>query len=322
MVTDEERGLSAYWPVIDGHADTVVQAKKEGRSFFHYSTRGHLDLPRLRQAGIDLQVLAICAGKRQNPYRWVEKLLDSWEEEYQSSPDRPIWIKSPGDFLRWEREKGTGVILGLEGAEPLEESLDNLEKLYARGIRILSLTWNHPNSFACGSGCRNDSGLTSLGREVIRLAEKLGMLLDLSHLAPKSFREAIFFSRQPAFVSHANIYDLCPHPRNLTAEQVRAVAAKEGVIGLTFYPDFISKDPMPGCAEWLFHLEYLLQRAGADHIALGGDFDGIEKTLHDLQEVRDLPYLVGMMVAEGLEEKTVAKVLGGNLYALFKKVFT
>ena len=206
----------------------------------------------------------------------LKNSLDSWEEEYQSSPDRPIWIKSPGDFLRWEQEKGTGVILGLEGAEPLEESLDNLEKLYARGIRILSLTWNHPNSFACGSGCRNDSGLTSLGREAIRLMEKLGMLLDLSHLAPKSFREAIF--QQATGVCFP-----CQYLRSVPASPEfdrrtgKGGCGKEGVIGLTFYPDFISKDPMPGCAEWLFHLEYLLQRAGADHIALGGDFDRIEK---------------------------------------------
>ncbi|NLY89037.1 MAG: hypothetical protein GX085_05390 [Firmicutes bacterium] len=313
--------LSSYWPIIDGHADTIVQAEKEGRSFFRYSTRGHLDLPRLRQAGIDLQVLAICAEKRKNPYHWVNKLLDSWEREYQSAPNRPIWIKSPGDFARWEQERATGVILGLEGAEPLEDRLDNLEKLYARGIRIFSLTWNYRNSFACGSGCHHDSGLTLLGREAIRLAEKLGVLLDLSHLAPRSFREAIFFSRQPAFVSHANIYDLCPHPRNLTAEQIRAVVEKEGVIGLTFYPDFISKKAMPGCAEWLLHVKYLLQKAGADYIAMGGDFDGIEKTLFDLQEVRELPYLMNMMVSEGLAPKTIAKVAGGNLYALFKRVF-
>ena len=316
--------LSSYWPVIDGHADTLVQAEKEGRSFFRYSTRGHLDLPRLRQAGIDLQVLAICAGKRQDPYCWAERLLAFWEREYQSLPPhaRPIWIKNAGDFLRWEREKGIGVMLGLEGAEPLEENLDNLEKLYARGIRILSLTWNHPNAFASGSSSQNDYGLTPLGKEAIRLAEKLGVLLDLSHLAPTSFREAIFFSRQPAFVSHANIYDLCPHPRNLTAEQIKAVVEKEGVIGLTFYPDFISKKERPGCAEWLSHLRYLLQEAGVDYIALGGDFDGIEKTLFDLREVRDLPHLVSMMAAEGLTRETIAKVLGGNLHALFKKAFT
>jgi membrane dipeptidase len=316
--------LSSYWPVIDGHADTLVQTGEEGRSFFCYSTRGHLDLPRLRQTGVDLQVLAICAGKRQHPHAWVEEILDSWEREYQSLPlpARPVWIKNAGDFLRWEREKGTGVILGLEGAEPLEDNLDNLEKLYARGIRILSLTWNHPNAFASGSSAQKDSGLTPLGREAIRLAEKLGILLDLSHLAPKSFREAIFFSNQPAFVSHANIYDLCPHPRNLTAEQIKAVVEKEGVIGLTFYPDFISKKERPGCAEWLSHLRYLLQEAGADYVGLGGDFDGIEKTLFDLREVRDLPHLVNMMAAEGLTGKAIAKVLGGNLYTLFKKAFT
>jgi len=314
--------LSSFWPVIDGHADTIVQAEKEGRSFFHYSTRGHLDLPRLRRTSIDLQVLAICAGNRKNPYQWVNRILDSWEREYQSAPTRPIWIKSPGDFARWEQEKKTGVILGLEGAEPLEDKLDNLEKFYARGIRIFSLTWNHPNSFACGSGSRIDSGLTFLGREAIRLAEKLGVLLDLSHLAPKSFREAIFFSRQPAFVSHANIYDLCPHPRNLTAEQVKIVVANQGVIGLTFYPDFVSKGEKPGCSEWLLHLQYLLREAGEEFIALGGDFDGIEKTLFDLQEVGDLSHLVRMMVSSGLGMKTMAKILGGNLHALFKRVFT
>lgn len=315
----EKHSLSTYWPVIDGHADTIVQAVIEGRSFFHFSNLGHLDLPRLLQAGVDLQVLAICAGTRREPYQWVNRILDHWEEEYLASSDRVIWLRSREDFLRWEREKKPGVLLGLEGGEPLENDPGRLEALYNRGIRIFSLTWNHRNMLACGTGCPDDHGLTLLGKETIRLAEKLKILLDLSHLAPRSFREAIFFSQKPVFVSHANIYELCPHPRNLTEEQVKAVAETGGTIGLTFYPSFIFGKKNACCRDLLLHLEYLLDKVGEKHIALGGDLDGIDQTLLDLREVRDLPNLVATMRSAGIGEQVTGQILGGNLYRLFKK---
>jgi len=317
-----KHSLSTYWPVIDGHADTIVQALEEGRSFFHFSNLGHLDLPRLIQAGVDLQVLAICAGTRKEPYQWVNRILDRWEEEYRSSSNRVIWIRSREDFIRWEREKKVGVLLGLEGGEPLANDLNRLEVLYTRGIRILSLTWNHPNMLATGAGCLDDYGLTLLGKETIRLAEKMKILIDLSHLAPRSFREAVFFSKKPVFVSHANIYDLCPHPRNLTEDQLKTIVEAEGTIGLTFYPSFISKKKGVCCRDLLLHIEYLLEKAGDKYIALGGDFDGIEKTLVDLHEVRDLPNLVETMRSSGISDQVIGQVLGGNLYRLLKKVFT
>lgn len=314
-----KHSLSTYWPVIDGHADTIVQAVSEGRSFFYFSNFGHLDLPRLIQAGVDLQVLAICAGTRREPYQWVNEILDRWEEEYLSSSNQVIWIRNREDFIRWEREKKIGVLLALEGGEPLENDPGRLEVLYTRGIRILSLTWNHRNMLASGAGCPDDHGLTLLGKETIRLAEKLNILIDLAHLAPRSFREAIFFSQNPVFVSHANIYDLCPHPRNLTKEQLKAVAEAGGTIGLTFYPFFISKEKSACCRDLLLHIEYLLDNVGDKYIALGGDFDGIEQTLLDLQEIRDLPNLVETMRSSGIGDKVIGQVLGGNLYRLFKK---
>ena len=169
--------LSAYWPVIDGHADTMVQAEMERRSFFRYSSRGHLDLPRLRQAGVDLQVLAICAGNRRNPYHWAEKLLASWEKEYQSLPlpARPIWIKifplgagGSTEYLRPGRNEHGGP-------------LDNLEN-YARGIHIFP-DLESSNSFA-GSQLvlLHDSEAHLFGQEAIP-SEKLGVLW-ISHLAP------------------------------------------------------------------------------------------------------------------------------------------
>lgn len=320
-------GAAHFWPVIDGHADTLVQSAIENRSFFQRSSIGHLDLFRLVEAGIDLQVLAICAEKRRHPYHFAIDLLRDWERAYTifqtNSGISPalIWIRTKEDFAQWEAERKLGVILALEGLEPLEGQVQRLVEFYRLGVRVISLTWNWDNPFASGVNCEQDSGLTALGREAVRLAEQLGYVLDLAHLGYHSFFDVLEVAEQPVLVSHANAFNLCPHRRNLKNEQIQAIAETGGTVGLTFYPPFIRKGQV-GIGELIKHLDYLLQEWGEELPAMGGDFDGIEVTPGNLRSVLDLEKLIRYMEVHGLSPQTTGLFLGGNLYRVLKQNFS
>ena len=166
------------------------------------------------------------------------------------------------------------MILALEGLEPLEGELSRLDDYYEQGVRMLSLTWNGANACACGVGVPNDSGLTGLGKAVVKMAEERGMILDLSHLGRKSFFGVIDLVQQAVCVSHANVAQVHAHRRNLTAEQIRLVAATGGTVGLTFYPPFIGAGTVRS-DDLIPHLEALIRIGGEDCPALGSDFDGL-----------------------------------------------
>ncbi|HEY8345605.1 MAG TPA: membrane dipeptidase [Bacillota bacterium] len=320
-------GAAHFWPVIDGHADTLVQSAIENRSFFQRNSIGHLDLFRLWEAGIDLQILAICAEKRPHPYQFALDLLKDWERAYTTfqinsgSAPALIWIRTKEDFAEWEAERKLGVILALEGLEPLEGKVQRLVEFYQLGVRIASLTWNWDNPFASGVNCEQDSGLTALGKAAVRLAEQLGYVVDLAHLGYNSFFDVLEVAEQPVLVSHANVFNICPHRRNLKDEQIKAIAEKGGTVGLTFYPPFIGKGRV-GIGELLKHLDYLLHKWGEELPAMGGDFDGIDVTPSNLRSVLDLDKLIRYLEAQGLSLHTTGLFLGGNLYRVLKQNFS
>ena len=312
---------TGYSPIIDGHADTLVRIIDEGGSFGHYCPQLHLDLPRLSEAGVDLQVMAICAGVRKAPYSWTQKVIRYWETEYQHLKEQVIWIRSQDDFERWEQEERIGIILALEGLEPLEGELSRLEEFYELGIRMFSLTWNWENPFAYGIYSPSDHGLMALGRKSISLAEEMGMILDLSHLGRKSFIDLLEIARQPVFVSHANVFAIYPHIRNLEQEQIKMIAATGGTIGLTFYPPFIGEGKV-SCRAIIPHLEYILEQGGENCLALGSDFDGIETTPTDIKDVTGLSFFLKTLEDEGFNGQIISKLAGGNLYRFFKNKFS
>lgn len=299
-----------FGPVLDGHADTLVRLVEEGGSLGH-APHLQLDLSRLKKAGVVLQVLAVCAAGRSEAYAWAQRVIARWRQEYDRWREQLIWIRSSSDFAAWRDGQKIGVLLALEGLEPLEGKLSRLEEFYEQGVRMLSLTWNGENAFACGVGVPNDIGLTRLGKAVVKMAEERGMILDLAHLGRKSFFELIERVRQPVCVSHANVDPVHAHPRNLTAEQIRLVAATGGTVGLTFYPPFIGSGNVSSTA-LIPHLEALIQIGGEDCPALGSDFDGIDCRPSDLPDVTGVPNFLRNLAAFGFGRETIGKVAGGN----------
>ena len=213
--------------------------------------RGHTDLPRLIESGITAQFFAAWVDApfaRMVPdqsFARAMHYLDLVHAFVARHPDRLRFATTAAEVRRAKAEGTIAVLLGVEGGHAIEDSLDNLRALHARGARYLTLAWNNGNSWAGSSigvdGTRT-AGLTDFGRAVIREMNRLGMLVDLSHVSDATFDDVVRESRAPVIASHSNARALASHPRNLTDDQLRAVARSGGVIGVNFYSRFLSDE--------------------------------------------------------------------------------
>jgi membrane dipeptidase len=238
-----------------------------------------------------------------------------------------------------------GLLLHLEGCRPVMGSLAGLHSLFELGIRSAQLTWNGGNELADGVGVPDPGGLTKLGREAVREMQRIGVLVDVSHLAPAGVRDVLELAARPVVASHANAAALHPHPRNLTDEQIRGIAATGGVIGLCFVPTFIGP---PATVERLVdHADHMAALVGPEHLALGPDYvemalptmladmrgdpmyadadpgDGLPEWAvfpEGLQRVETLATLTTALLVRGWSEEDVVKVVGGNALRVLRSV--
>ncbi|MGQ9779097.1 MAG: dipeptidase [Bacillota bacterium] len=308
-------------PIVDGHADTLTRLVREGRSLREASDRGHSDLPRLLRAGVSLQVLAICPEEENGPEAGlcdVLVCLDRFHRECAEAPEAfPVLTRSDLERLGPGR---VGFLLALEGAGPLCGRPGLLRILFRLGVRMVGLTWNGRNAFADGVGVEGGGGLTGAGRALVALAEELGMVLDLAHLNEAGFWEVLAMASRPPVVSHANARAVCDHPRNLSDEQARAVAARGGIVGINLYPAFLSSQGSASLADVLRHLEHFLATVGPHAVGFGLDYDGIEVTPVDLPDITSLPRLVAALGRLGLDEAARRAILGENWLRVFRQI--
>jgi len=219
------------------------------------------------------------------------------------------------------REGQITAIVHMEGAEPIAADLSNLEDWYGRGLRSIGLVWSRANDFAEGVPFRFPSspdtgpGLTEAGRELVRACNRLGILVDLSHLNEAGFWDVAGLSEAPLVATHSNAHALCPASRNLTDAQLDAIRDSNGVAGVNFAITFLREDglliPDTPITEIVRHIDYFVERMGIDHVAFGSDFDGAEIPA-ELGGVAGLPKLVDALRGAGYDDVSVAKITHGN----------
>ena len=310
--------------ILDGHNDLVLHRWRGEPTL-------HLDLDTARDAGFSGGFFALYVPSppvpdpEQIPYAVPlpepiphEEAARIAEELFAALCELPVVrATSVDDF----REGQVTAIVHMEGAEPLAADLSDLESWYERGLRSVGLVWSRPNAFAEGVPFRFPSspdtgaGLTDAGRELVRACNRLGILVDLSHLNEAGFWDVQRISDAPLVATHSNAHALCAASRNLTDRQLDAVRDSGGVVGVNFAVGFLREDGYNDAAtpitEIVRHFDYLVERMGIDHVAFGSDFDGA--TIPDeLGGVAGLPKLVNALRDAGYDDDAIAKLTHEN----------
>lgn len=313
--------------VFDAHCD-VLDRVLAGRRLAVRGQDGHVDLPRLRAGGVTTQVFAICqycdtGANVKRPPDYARRALEAFFIELEANRDSLTLATAVADILQAKEQGLVAVVLALEGAEALGGELPALHAFHRQGVRMVSLTWNHCNAAGDGVDVPDAGGLTEFGRELVAEMNRLGVIVDVAHLASAGVRDVLEISRCPVVASHANAHALCPNRRNLTDEQLRAISDRGGVVGVTFVPQFIVPRGQATLARLLDHVDHMVRVAGIDHVGLGSDFEGFAigpDNVPELADVSCLPHLTGGLLRRGYSVDEVKKILGGNFLRLFKEV--
>jgi len=311
--------------VFDGHCDTILEIMNHKRTLGKRASTGHLDIPRMKEGGVDVQFFAVFIEDIYKPDRSLKRtlqLIDCFYKEIEKNQDDISLVTNYNQIEEVNSAGKIAAILSIEGGEALEGDLGVLRVLYKLGFRLLTLTWNQRNQIADGIGeSRTGSGLTKFGLKVIDEMNRLGMLIDVSHLSETGFWDVIKRSKAPIVASHSNCYALCPHLRNLKDEQIKALADKGGVIGITFVPNFLTQEKRKTTVgDVVKHIDYLVEKVGVDYIGLGSDFDGTGGLPLGLEGVDKVPNITGELLDRGYKEKDIKKILGENFLRVFKEV--
>ena len=340
-------------PIFDGHNDTLLDLhlpeRGGGRTFFERSDAGHLDLPRAREGSFGGGFFACWAPPHPESGWTEESALTLTEDGYEvedAPPLDPIYARETADELakilfRIEDESGgqikivrtaeelesclrDGVLAALlhfEGAENLGPDPGALEDLYATGLRSLGLVWSRPNAYGHGVPFRfpaspdTGPGLTDAGKELVRECNRLGVLLDLSHLNERGFWDVAEMAEAPLVATHSNAYTLCPTTRNLTDRQLDAIRDSDGMVGVNFAVGFLREDgkdeedtPIETVVR---HVDYLAERLGIERVGFGSDFDGA-KVAREIGDASGLPKLLAALRGRGYDEAALKKLAHEN----------
>jgi membrane dipeptidase len=334
-------------PVVDLHGD-VPQNTWPRRRAGERSPLADDWVLRWWRGGVDVEGLTVGGdmpvsmdGRGRPDLRCREMIADA-DAEATASQSLAI-LRTSADLDTALADGAVGLLLHLEGCRPLMGSLSGLHELYELGIRSAQLTWNGGNELADGVGVADAGGLTALGREVVLEMQRLGVLVDISHLAPPGVEDVLELAERPVIASHANAAALTSHPRNLSDEHIRGIAATDGLVGLCFVPPFIG---LPATVERLLdHADHIAALVGPDHLAIGPDY--VEMALptmladmegdslytaegegtpawaqfpEGLERVETLPCFTAALLARGWSDDDVAGVLGANALRVLRDV--
>jgi membrane dipeptidase len=349
-------------PVFDGHNDVLLKLRfpepgKE-RAFFERGETGHLDLPRAREGNFGGGLFA-CWAPPDPESGWTEEsaltLTEDGYEVADAPPLDPDYARHTADALtrslfeiEAESEGSVRVVrtaeeiesclqggvlaavLHFEGAENLGPDPAALEDLYGAGLRSLGLVWSRPNAYAHGVPFRfpaapdTGPGLTDLGRELVRECDRLGVLLDLSHLNERGFWDVAETTEAPLVATHSNAHALCPTTRNLTDRQLDAIRDSDGMVGVNFAVAFLredgKEDENTSLETVVRHVDHLVERVGVDRVGFGSDFDGA-KVPRGIGDAGGLPRLLAALRDSGYDDATLEKLAHGNWLRVLRRTW-
>lgn len=302
---------------IDFHCDTVTTAI-ERRAGIEKNDLD-IDFKRLEACGNCVQFFAVWLDDKylDSPFKNTVKFIEFFKKEIGKTKCRISSAESYSDII-YNRNRGYGsALLAVEGGEAIENDLDNIHILKELGVRIFTLTWNRPNLLGCGA-LGGEGGLTPFGKSAVSELEKAGVFADVSHLNDEGFRDVCRISEKPFIASHSNSRSICPVPRNLTDDQIKEISARDGIIGLNLFSEFIRNDAEPSCEDVLRHIDHIIEVGGEDVIGLGRDYDGIASAPKGLENIDSSKFLYEL-IEKHFGESIAMKVFYSNADRFLQK---
>jgi membrane dipeptidase len=362
VLTEQALAIHRQALLIDGHNDLPWELRTRADSGFtrldvaRPQPKLHTDIPRLRQGGVGGQFWSAYVpaetARTGDSLRQTLEQIDLIHRMVRRYPDDFELALTADDLERIHRAGKVASLIGVEGGHSIQNSLGVLRQLYSMGVRYMTLT--HSDTLDWADSATDDprhGGLSPFGEEVVREMNRLGMLVDISHVSPETMHDALRVTRAPVIASHSSAYTIAPHPRNVPDDVLKLVAKNGGVVMVNFYSGFVvpesarrmarmfevrrelrAKYPddeefRKAQAEWrranpveqgtihlvVDHIDHIVKVAGIDHVGLGSDFDGIPLAPKQLEDVSCYPYITQELLNRGYTAEQIHKVLGRNV---------
>ena len=368
VVSDEARRIHSAGFVFDGHNDLPWEVRQRAGGSFDKADlaagvpRFHTDIPRLRAGNVGAQFWAAYVpaetSKENRAFTMTLEQIAIIHAMVKRYPDVFEFAKTADDVVRIQKTGKVASLIGVEGGHSMENSLDKLRRLRELGVGYMTLT--HSDTLAWADSATDEAkhgGLTEFGEEVVREMNRLGMLVDLSHVSPDTMRDALRVTKSPIIFSHSSARAVADHPRNVPDDILKLTAKNGGVVMVNFYSGFIhpesakrrakmfdvsrelhrkfpnDKDFQAARKRWIAdnpiesgdihdvadHIEHIIKVAGIDHVGLGSDFDGIDKAPKQLEDVSKYPVITQALLDRGYSAAQIHQLMSGNILRVMRR---
>lgn len=326
--------------VLDSHCDTPSQILSL-RDLSLDNELAHVDYPKLKKGNVDGAFFALyipASMDTDDAKDYLLRLMGGVKRTLAENPDKAALTVSMSQALENKKKGLFSVFLGLENGSPLgdsEDAFENLQKLYNAGVRYITLCHSTSNQIcdSCASTTPKWNGLSPFGKRLVAEMNRIGMLVDVSHISDSAFYDVLACSTKPVVATHSSCRALAAHPRNMTDDMIRELAARGGVIQINFYPVFLDSEfaarfsssgdldlERPSYKLIADHIDHVVSLVGVDYVGIGSDYDGIEITPDGMEDISMMPKLFDELRSRGYSEEDLEKIAGGNFFRVMEQV--
>lgn len=338
MVTPKATEIHFSGMLFDGHNDLPWMIRDIGNSSFETldiakdQPKLHTDISRLRQGGVKAQFWSVYVPastdatgdallQTLHQISIVKAMMKKYPETFEMA-------STADDIERIVKSGKVASMMGVEGGYSIENDVANLQRLYDEGCRYMTLTHSKSLSWAdSATDTPRVNGLSDFGREVVLEMNRIGMLVDLSHVSPETMKASLQVSKAPVIYSHSSARAINEHPRNVPDDVLPLVAANGGVIMVNFFSGFIApteelkknKEATGTIYDVVNHIDHLVKHCGVDHVGIGSDYDGVPRLPEQLESVATYPRITQLLLDRGYDRESIHKILGGNVMRVLRK---